>query len=158
MNKRTKSIGSNIPKPKNVCNDDKCPFHGNLKTRGKQFVGVVISDKMQRSIVVEWETKSFIKKYERYKKSRTKVPAHNPLCINAVEGDQVKIMECRPISKTKSFVVVQVLGKEDLYSLEKQRLEEGKFKEKAKEIINKQKVKDEGKMAEESPVAETAEE
>jgi small subunit ribosomal protein S17 len=34
--------------------------------------------------------------------------AHNPPCINAKEGDVVKIAECRPLSKTKKFVVIEV--------------------------------------------------
>lgn len=35
---------------------------------------------------------------------------HNPDCVNAKEGEVVKIMECRPLSKTKNFVIIQKLG------------------------------------------------
>ena len=38
---------------------------------------------------------------------KTRVHAFNPLCINAKEGDTVKIIECRPLSKTKNFVVIE---------------------------------------------------
>ena len=38
---------------------------------------------------------------------KTKIKTHNPPCINAKEGDMVKMMECRPLSKMKNFVVVK---------------------------------------------------
>ncbi|MCJ7793949.1 30S ribosomal protein S17, partial [Candidatus Bathyarchaeota archaeon] len=40
------------------------------------------------------------------------IPSHNPPGIDVKEGDRVKIAECRPISKTVSFVVVAKLGEE----------------------------------------------
>jgi len=90
-----------------VCDDLHCPFHGKLSTRGRMFVGNVISAKAHKTITVEWERMKYIPKYERYTKERTRVKVHNPPCINAKEGDKVKIAECRPISKTKHFVVVE---------------------------------------------------
>ena len=39
----------------------------------------------------------------------SRISAHIPDCINAKAGDNVKIMECRPLSKTKKFVVVEVI-------------------------------------------------
>ncbi|RLG74628.1 MAG: 30S ribosomal protein S17, partial [Thermoprotei archaeon] len=51
----------------------------------------------------------FIKKYKRYERRRSRIPAHNPPCINAKKGDLVKIAETRPISKTVSFVVIQIV-------------------------------------------------
>jgi hypothetical protein len=48
-----------------------------------------------------------IPKYERFSTKRTRLKAHNPDCIKAKEGDIVTIMETRPISKTKSFVVIK---------------------------------------------------
>ncbi len=50
-------------------------------------------------------------KYNRYIKKRTKLKAHNPSCVNANKGDVVTIMECRPLSKTKKFVVLEVKKK-----------------------------------------------
>jgi len=91
------------------CNDKKCPFHGNVKTRGITLVGKVVSAKMQKSVIVERKYLHYIPKYERYEKRRSKIPAHNPPCINAKEGDIVKIAECRPLSKTKHFVVIEIL-------------------------------------------------
>lgn len=106
MNK-PKNIGIDVKAPEKECNDVNCPFHGNLKTRGRIFEGIVVSDKMRLSAVVEWERRVFIRKYERYDKKRTKLHAHNPACIEAKNGEKVKIMECRPLSKTKTFVIVE---------------------------------------------------
>lgn len=80
-----------------------------LSTRGRVFVGTVVSDKMQKTVTVEWNRKKLIKKYERYEYKRTKVKAHNPLEIDAKTGDKVIIKETRPISKTKNFIVLEVL-------------------------------------------------
>lgn len=83
----------------------------NISVRGKTFVGKVVSAKMHKTVVVEWERRTLIPKFERYEKRRSKVSAHNPEHINAQEGDLVKIQETRPLSKTKNFAVVQVLTK-----------------------------------------------
>jgi small subunit ribosomal protein S17 len=71
--------------------------------------GIVVSDKMNHTVVVMREFEKKIIKYERYEKRRTKIHAHNPPCLGAKAGERVKIAECRPLSKTKSFVVVEVL-------------------------------------------------
>jgi small subunit ribosomal protein S17 len=119
--------------PNQKCTDNNCPYHGTLKVRGKQFEGTVVSSKMQRSAIVEWEGKRFVPKFERYKRTRTKVAAHNPECMNAREGDKVTVAECRPLSKTKSFVIIEVKGKETKYTLRKEALEEGKHRARTKE-------------------------
>lgn len=109
--KGARNIGiKGIVPPKKECNDKNCPFHGNLKVRGRIFEGTVKSAKMTKSVVVEWERIKYVPKYERYLRKRSKVVAHNPPCINAKEGDKVIIMECRKLSKTKSFVVLSVKG------------------------------------------------
>ena len=87
-------------------------------TRGREFVGTVISARMQKTVTVEWERRKYIQKYERYLKARTRIKAHNPSTLAAEEGDVVRIRECRPLSKTKSFVVVEKLGK-DYFTLER---------------------------------------
>lgn len=92
------------------CSDRNCPKHSGLRTHGRVFVGTVVSDKMQGTINVEWPRKFYIQKYERYEKRRSRVKAHNPECISAKQGDMVKIAECRPIAKTVSFVVIEVLN------------------------------------------------
>ena len=62
--KKNKSIGIEVKSPKQKCDDQFCPFHGNLKLRGQTFVGTVISSKMQKSAVVQWVTSHYIPKYE----------------------------------------------------------------------------------------------
>lgn len=104
-----KGIGiESVKTPEKSCSDNNCPFHGSLKARGRVFSGKVISDRMAKTVSVEWPRIVRIKKYKRYMKKRSKVKAHNPECINAKIGDNVMIMECRPISKTKKFVVIEV--------------------------------------------------
>ncbi|MEM5778517.1 MAG: 30S ribosomal protein S17 [Candidatus Aenigmatarchaeota archaeon] len=106
-----KNIGIEAKQPEKICNDEKCPWHGHLKLRGRVFVGEVVSDKAKKSVVVRWDYVNYIPKYERYERRNTKVMAYNPECINAKKGDIVKITECRPLSKTKSFCVVEILKK-----------------------------------------------
>ncbi len=104
-----KDIGlENITAPETECNDPHCPFHGSLGVRGQLFDGTVVSAKMDKTVVVQREYMKRNIKFDRYEKRRSKIHAHNPPCINAKEGDKVTIAECRPLSKTKTFVVVGV--------------------------------------------------
>ena len=89
------------------CDDKKCAIHGKITTRGRVFEGNVISDRMHRTVTVEWPHLLLIPKYERYEKRRSRVKAHNPPCINAKTGDKVRIAECRPLSKTVKFVIIE---------------------------------------------------
>lgn len=103
-------IGIDVPEPKSKCNDPNCPFHGTLPVRGQVLEGIVTNDKAERTITVERSFYKFIRKYERYEKRKSKISAHIPDCIQVQVGDAVKIAECRPLSKTKHFVVVEVKG------------------------------------------------
>lgn len=78
-----------------------------ISTRGRTFTGIVTSDKMSKTVTVEWTRRHYIPKYERYEQRKTKVKAHNPDEIDAQEGDTVIIKETRPLSKTKNFVVIK---------------------------------------------------
>lgn len=129
---KSNRIGINVKTPKQKCNDKNCPFHGNLSCRGRTFTGVVTSDKMHRTVVVEWARRHYLRKYERYEKRRTRLKAHNPSCINAKEGDIVTITECRPLSKTKNFVLIENLGKEKGFIEKVEALEESKVQTKIK--------------------------
>nr|AJS12754.1 30S ribosomal protein S17P [uncultured archaeon] len=75
--------------------------------RGRIFEGIVVSDKMQKTVTVEWPRIVYLPKYERYEKKRSRVHAHNPAEISAKVGDKVKIAECRQLAKTVSFVVIE---------------------------------------------------
>jgi len=99
-----------IEAPEKECNDPKCPFHGELSVRGRMFEGTVKSDKMSRTVTVEWERLVKLPKYKRYMAKRTRVKAHSPKCVKAKKGDKVVINECRPLSKTKRFVVLKVVS------------------------------------------------
>ncbi|MEM2874038.1 MAG: 30S ribosomal protein S17 [Candidatus Nanoarchaeia archaeon] len=96
-------------KTETLCTDRNCPFHGSLKARGQVFDGIVIGDKMQKTVKVEWPFLRYLPKYERYEKKRTRVMAHVPDCISVKTGDKVRIVECKPISKTVQFVVWEKL-------------------------------------------------
>ena len=89
------------------CEDKRCPIHGELGKRGFKFEGTVVSDRMSKSVVIERQFVKKIKKYERYEKRKTRITAHNPDCINAKYQDRVVIQECRPLSKTKNFVIIE---------------------------------------------------
>lgn len=82
-----------------------------LTVRGKIFEGKVVSAKAQKTVTVERAVVHFVPKYERYKKTRSKIKAHVPDHIPVKEGDWVRIGETRRISKTKSFVVLEVTKK-----------------------------------------------
>lgn len=68
---------------------------------------------MMDTVTVEWSRRRHVSKYQRYEQRSSKVKAHNPKDINAKKGDRVRIMETRPISKTKHFIVVEILGAGD---------------------------------------------
>ncbi len=94
-------------KPKKTCDDRDCPFHGELAMRGRVLDGVVVSAKMDKTVVVERNYLQYSPKFLRYERRRSRIPSHNPPCIDVKEGDRVRIAECRPLSKTVSFVVVE---------------------------------------------------
>ena len=91
------------------CHDPKCPIHGSLKTRGAVLTGTVVSDKAAKTVVVEIGYTKYIYKYERYLRRKSRIHAYNPTCLSAKTGDIVKIAETRKLSKTKSFVVTDIV-------------------------------------------------
>ena len=107
VKQKVNNIGIEAKAPKEICNDAKCPWHGTLPVRGIVLLGTVESNKASKTVIVTWDYHNYMKKYERYERRRGKVAAYNPLCINAKKGDIVRIAECRPLSKTKKFVVIE---------------------------------------------------
>lgn len=101
-----------------------------LRTRGRTFTGVVVETKMQLTATIEWPRRRYVTKFERYATAKTRIKAHNPTTINAKAGDVVKIMECRPISKTKHFIIIEKVGRERLFEAKQELMEEGKMKQK----------------------------
>jgi len=118
------------------------------ETRRQQRNGTVISNKMEKTVVVQVET---LKAHPRYKKQvryRKRYKVHDEKGECGL-GDKVLIMETRPISKEKCWRVVQIVEKgrvatgevvepEEIYRRRKQRREEAN------------KLEDERKAAEES--------
>jgi len=96
-------------KPKKKCDDRNCPFHGELAVRGRVLEGIVVSAKMDKTAIVRRDYLHYVPKFMRYERRQSRIPCHNPPCIDLKEGNHVRIAECRPISKTVSFVVVEKL-------------------------------------------------
>lgn len=90
------------------CNDSKCYIHGKLSVRGRVFEGRV-TKKFPTRIAIELERMIYSRKYERYYKSKTKIHAHLPKCMeNEINiGDLIRIQETRPLSKIVHFTVIK---------------------------------------------------
>jgi small subunit ribosomal protein S17 len=72
--------------------------------------GLVVSDKMDKTIVVAVEDRKKHRRYSKVMRSTTKVKAHDEQNTAGV-GDRVLLMETRPLSATKRWRLVQVLEK-----------------------------------------------
>ena len=143
------------------CTDKKCPVHGEISVRGNVFTGAVISAKPNKTVIVERPMVKFVPKYERYTKSKSRITAHNPECINAKEDDVVKIGETRKLSKTKSFVVIEIIGKKKVVKVEEDTFREHKRvkKEEASEKeAEKEKKEEKEEVKEEKAKEEKKEE
>ena len=75
----------------------------------KTRVGLVISDKMEKTIVVEYTARVPHPKFKKIIKRTKKFDAHDEKG-EATLGDKVRIIECRPISKSKRWRLVEVLA------------------------------------------------
>ena len=78
--------------------------------RRKTRIGYVVSDKMQKTIVVELEDRVKHPLYGKIIRTTTKVKAHDENGIAGV-GDRVSLMETRPLSATKRWRLVEILEK-----------------------------------------------
>ncbi|MBI9070596.1 MAG: 30S ribosomal protein S17 [Melioribacteraceae bacterium] len=83
-----------------------------METRAlrKTRVGVVVSVKMDKSIVVSIERKVAHPLYKKYFKKTTKLMAHDEK-NECTKGDVVKIVECRPLSSRKNWRLVEIVEK-----------------------------------------------
>ncbi|MCR9192884.1 MAG: 30S ribosomal protein S17 [Gammaproteobacteria bacterium] len=79
------------------------------KKSGKLMVGKVVSDKMQKTIVVMVERTVKHPKYGKIMRRRTKLHAHDEKEVCKI-GNIVKIRESRPMSKQKNWVLVEVVS------------------------------------------------
>ena len=101
------AAGLQVKAPSKTCGDARCPFHGSLKVRGRLLTGKAVSTAGRGFVVVEMEYLHMIPKFNRGERRRSRLSAHLPPCIAVNEGDTVVMAECRPLSKTISFVVVE---------------------------------------------------
>jgi small subunit ribosomal protein S17 len=79
------------------------------QSRRAEKVGVVASDKMQKSVVVRVDRLVRHTKYRRYVRRTSKFMAHDEL--GATVGDKVRIVETRPLSARKRWRVVEIVQK-----------------------------------------------
>lgn len=103
-----RKIGLDVKAPDQACDDKHCPFHAGLPTRGRVFDGRATNAKARRTVTLQKEAPLYMPKFKRYARSKSTIHAHLPGCMSVEPGDSVKAVECRPISKSVSFVVVEV--------------------------------------------------
>jgi small subunit ribosomal protein S17 len=77
--------------------------------RRQEKVGLVVSDKMMKTVVVRVERQVRHPKYQRYIRRRKKFMAHDE--VGAKVGDIVRIVETRPLSARKRWRVVEIVQK-----------------------------------------------
>ena len=81
-----------------------------MRERRRELVGVVTSDKMDKTVVVEVQRVARHALYGKVVKTHKKYKAHD--ADNACRvGDSVQIRECRPISKHKKFFIAKILDR-----------------------------------------------
>jgi small subunit ribosomal protein S17 len=78
------------------------------KTGKREFVGIVLSDKMEKTIVIGVDSKTLHPLYKKYVTRTKKLKAHDE-ANDAKVGDRVRVIECRPISKEKCWKLVEVI-------------------------------------------------
>jgi small subunit ribosomal protein S17 len=101
---KAKNDKGTAPGPRHTPRTEKS--RGRRKTR----IGYVVSDKMQKTIVVELEDRVKHPLYGKIIRTTTKVKAHDENGIAGV-GDRVSLMETRPLSATKRWRLVEILEK-----------------------------------------------
>jgi ribosomal protein S17 len=85
-------------------------FTEKINPRGRIFEGVVVK-KFPKRIAISFERMIYVRKYEGYSKSKTKIHARTPAEMEKEinVGDLIRVQECRPLSKIIHFVVVKKL-------------------------------------------------
>lgn len=81
-----------------------------MEKKKQELIGVVVSDKVDKTIVVKVETYKRHPLYKKRVKNSKKYTAHDEL-NQAKMGDKVRVVETRPLSKTKRFKLVEIIEK-----------------------------------------------
>lgn len=79
-----------------------------MKANKKTYTGQVVSDKMDKTIVVQIATRSLHPLYKKYVKKTKKLKAHDER-NEARTGDTVRVVECRPLSRDKCWRLTQIV-------------------------------------------------
>jgi small subunit ribosomal protein S17 len=97
-----------------------------MNTRGlrKERSGVVVSGRMQKTVVVSLERTVMHPKYQKYLKRRTRIKAHDEKNECRV-GDRVLIVECRPLSRDKRWRVSKILERAKTVEIDQPQAVEG---------------------------------
>lgn len=90
--------------------EEKNKVSQNRQTKRKTRIGLVSSNKMDKSITVAIEKRVKHPIYKKYFKKTTKFMAHDEK-NECTEGDIVKIMETKPLSKMKKWRLVEIIEK-----------------------------------------------
>ena len=96
-----------ITESKNVSAE--APANSSARAHRSQKVGSVVSDKMQKTVVVRVDRLVRHTKYRRYVRRTSKFMAHDEL--GATIGDKVRIVETRPMSARKRWRVIEIVQK-----------------------------------------------
>lgn len=86
-----------------------------IRSIRKEREGIVVSNKMDKTIIVKIEQKVTHKKYKKIISLTQNVAVHDEE-KKALEGDKVIIRETRPLSKTKKWILVEVTNRKDVSS------------------------------------------
>jgi small subunit ribosomal protein S17 len=78
------------------------------KSNKKEFTGTVVSNKMQKTIVVEIRNRKLHRLYKKYVTTSKKLMVHDEKNESKI-GDVVRVIEARPISKTKRWNLVEIV-------------------------------------------------
>ncbi|MDD5022835.1 MAG: 30S ribosomal protein S17 [Candidatus ainarchaeum sp.] len=82
-----------------------------MSVRGMKKTGVVVSNKMRKTAIVEMDIVKYFPKYKRWAKDKSRMAVHIPDGMEVGVGDKVEVGETRKISKTKSGVITEIIKK-----------------------------------------------
>jgi len=91
-------------------NEKSASAEAQKRSTRKEKIGLVVSNKMEKGIVVAIERRVQHPIYKKYFKKTTRIMAHDEKNEASI-GDKVRITECRPLSKRKSWRLVEIVEK-----------------------------------------------
>lgn len=89
--------------------DKKCPFTGGVSIRGRILRGKIVKMHMKRTVIIRRDYMHYVPKYKRYEKRHRHFPAHLSPAFRVHVGDVVDVGQCRPLSKTVRFNVINIV-------------------------------------------------